>query len=606
VRFLLDRWAYIILFLLFGAILLTGLQAVTSLPIIDDIPEIQYIQGIQSVKEFISGDCYGFFRPVKNLLFLIFLSLSPDNQAVWHLVILLIYLAATGLAVFLFSEILKDKMLALAAAVIWALAPTQISSFVWLSCGNILIMAAFFFSALIAYENSQRCFDNGRSDKAAVFLTASCGLYLAALSSYESAIILPLIILLWDWLQKRSFLRSPKSMLSHASFWFTAFIYIVVRLMLTKNSVTVENESFGPISPVQVSFSSAYFVFDHLFLWLWPFGKQTLMAGTFIWERSATMLQLYSCWILLFTAIAAIFLVRKAIPMVSFGLAWFFITFIPLGNIIPLKNGPFSDYYLVIPSFGLALALIGIIRYLLARVFENKGISNPFRFTALLICILIICWRLAAAGLCFGWAILWNSETELFQRSLIIRPYSFAAMTCLARTYLLKGRLADAEKFVTEAMADAPWYSNAYNVLGDIYIKKGDYNKARETFTKGILVKPKAPYPYFALGYIYETFLNDNIKAKRYYYKVLTLKRSSYFPHAAINLSRLVALEGNTDKAIEIMEYALKDTPRPLSAELHYNAAIAYRHKGDISMAQKHLGLYNEIIKDKRSKWQSL
>ncbi|MDD5428094.1 MAG: tetratricopeptide repeat protein [Candidatus Omnitrophica bacterium] len=601
-----DRPALVILFLLFGAILFIGLQAVASMPVIDDIPEIQHVQGLQSVKEFLSADCYGFFRPVKNLLFFIFLSVSPDNQAVWHLITLFIYLVVTGLAVFLFDKIIKDKILALAAAVIWALAPTQVSSFIWLSCGNILIMAAFFFSAFIAYESSQKSFDEGRSGRAAIFLAFACGFYLAALLSYESAIILPLVILLWDWFRKRPLLRSRSAILSYVSFGIIAGVYIITRFLVTRNNFTVANESFGPITPIQVSFSSAYFLFDHLFLWLWPFGKQTLLAGTFIWGKTVAMPLIYGSWALLLAAVAAIILTRKTIPLFSFGFAWFFITFIPLCNIIPMKNGPFSDYYLVVPSFGLALALAGLIRYLLSKRPGKGPFSKPLRFAALLICVLIICWRLAAMGLCPGWARLWNDEAELFRKSLSARPYPFAAMASLARKYLLDGKLDDAEKLASQAITDAPWFSNAYNVLGDVYMKKGDYSKAREIFMRAIDVKPNASYPYFALGYIYDAFLNDTAGAKEYYYKTLTLQDRSYFSDAAVNLSRITAMEGDTDKAIEIIEYALRYTLGPASANLHYNAAMAYKSKGNIPLAKKHFESYSKLIKDKRTKWQNL
>ncbi len=65
---------YFLLFIVAIALyILIGWQSIRApFSSFDDTPELYYVRGVTSVCDFIFRDVFGFFRPVKNLLFLAF------------------------------------------------------------------------------------------------------------------------------------------------------------------------------------------------------------------------------------------------------------------------------------------------------------------------------------------------------------------------------------------------------------------------------------------------------------------------------------------------------------------------------------------------------
>jgi len=59
---------------------------------------------------------------------------------------------------------------------------------------------------------------------------------------------------------------------------------------------------------------------------------------------------------------------RKEAPAVGIGLLVYLAWFFPVSNLVPLRNGPYADYYLVLPSIGLAMAFVGVLQAASARL----------------------------------------------------------------------------------------------------------------------------------------------------------------------------------------------------------------------------------------------
>jgi len=572
-------------------IISVGLQSASSPPLLDDEDEISHIRNLESGWKILGVDCYGLFRPVKNLIFYAICRIRTDRTVLWRCVALLIYLPATGLVMLLSNLIFRNRMRAMMVAAVWASAPTQVSSLAWLSCINILLMSAAFFSALLAYDVSQTRLETGRTGAGLGLLSLSVLSYCVALFCYESSIVFPAIVVLWDWLRRRLSMKSKRILLPYALFWGMTLVYISGRLV-ARSTLVMINDFFSPMSPGQTIFASAYFVTDHLLIWLSPFGRQNIL-GTFVWEKTASFSQLISCWILLILFLLLIFRIRRTMPLVSFGLAWFFIAFVPTSNLIPIRNGPFADYYLVTPSMGLAVAVIGLLGYLYSAVIRNRSASGCARLAAVVLFALITCWRAAAATVSFKWARAWNTHAELFRRSVAAGSRPFAARANLARLLKTEGHLEEAQELALQSRTEAPWYTLSYNVLGDLCLEYGRYEEACSNFIQSVQLNPGAPYPYFALGYIQETYLSNNIRAEQNYRKVLGLPWTAYSHRASLNLSRLLALEGNLDEAIGIIEAAVSRNPS--SPDLRHNAALAYKQKGNVIKAREHFEIYRAL-----------
>ena len=98
-------------------------------------------------------DAFGFFRPVKNLLFLAVAPLE-DKPLAWHAVCLAAYLAAVAGVFRLAWGFLGGWKPALLAAAVWGLSPTCVSTALWMSAANISLGIALSACAFHFHERA--------------------------------------------------------------------------------------------------------------------------------------------------------------------------------------------------------------------------------------------------------------------------------------------------------------------------------------------------------------------------------------------------------------------------------------------------------------------
>ncbi len=77
-----------------------------------------------------------------------------------------------------------------------------------------------------------------------------------------------------------------------------------------------------------------------------------------------------------------------------------------------------------------------------------------------------------------------------FRHALDLAPRSADAMQGLARAYEVMGRLADAEKLLTDAAALQPDYWAGYNHLGSFYVSQRRYDEAARQFRRVLELTP--------------------------------------------------------------------------------------------------------------------
>lgn len=554
--------------MLAAALLVLGLIPLTARPLFDDGPQLAHVAGFTSAAQLFGADCFGFWRPVKNLLFSF---ATTAGLPAAHVVALLVYAAA----VFLLYRSSRSLGLApgwsLAAAAVWALAPTQVSALAWLSGANIVAMTALGLFALRSWNEA----DSSRR-------VAALAAYAGALLCYEGAVAIPALAVLTTCYRPSPRPAFSKTVVQLVPWIAVTLAYFVVR-KIGGGSLHTSNESFAPdLAPLKLTAASASFVADHLGLWLWPFGRQGVL-GVFLWPGdSSGLLRLGLAWLGLAALVSGIWLLRRRRPLVSFGLAWFLVAFFPTSNFIPLRCGPFADYYLVFPSVGLALALVDALRWLAEIVRDRPGRATLVR-TAI---IALIVWRGATAVAAFDWARAWKDEQLLLERALAARPESFNVKASLASFHLRSQRTDEAARLANEAVRAAPWCSQPYFVLGQVALNERKIAEAEKIFTDATTRSPSEAYPFAALGYIADEIKHDPEAAKRLYREALQRRWSENSGTAALNLSVLLATEGQVAEARKLMETVLPRMPE--NPDLLRNLALACKQLGDLPAAENY------------------
>ena len=533
---------------------------------LDDLQQITQSASFSSAWDSVRQiGSFGYFRPVKNLIFYLFLKAFPDNPAYWRGVGIFVFLLSFLLVYRLSRRLFNSVFLALGASAIWALAPTQVSGWIWCSCLNIQFMV--FFSLLALYLYDLALFYEGSRSRYRWLVGGQLACYFVAFFSYESAIVLPALLLLWNWVRRHSFDRKSRNL-----FLLNTILGVLLFALrqVVKGKLSVGDEFIHGYTPLQLSSLSAYFYFDHLFSWVWPFGRQTIfhpLAQPFseMWRQALL------AWGFLFSFSMLLFKLRKRAPLLLFGWAWFCIAFLPTSNLIPFFNGPFFDYYLILPSVGLAIFFVSLLQEVLRATQAQPNRWKRFGLLAFFSALLFL--RILCVPTAFFWAKNWQSERRLYFTSLQNFTEAYSAQVALAQVLLNEGHVAPAEALLKGAMEKVPWYEQAHRSYISLLLNTQRWSEA-ETQTRSAMEQfPPSAYYWSVLGFIQERNASGRNAAIESYRRALALPWQENSEYATVRLVNLLLSNEQLDEALRVLKKAREAAPgsedlRQLQAKL--------------------------------------
>ena len=159
----------------------------------------------------------------------------------------------------------------------------------------------------------------------------------------------------------------------------------------------------------------------------------------------------------------------------------------------------------------------------------------------------------------------YQMSVDAYTHGLKINPSSLEGESGLAQTYSAMGRNEDAERMLKQVLAADPRRANDALVLGDLYIRAGDYNSAVDALSKAERIHPDARSELL-MAMCYEHEKNFDLANK---YLEAARKRSPDNPEIQRSLAGYYREVGKYPQAIT----ALKSirNPRPdVTAELAY------------------------------------
>ncbi|MCK5529517.1 MAG: hypothetical protein KAI74_07515, partial [Kiritimatiellae bacterium] len=491
-----NKYTKPLLLLVLAVATILSFQTIHAPFFLDDIPELNHVSSFSSIKDITSPDTFGLKRPIKNLIFWIVYNIDENSATTGHSISIALYIIAMLTLFFWFRLWTKNRAWPIAGTALWALSPTLVSTITWLSCANILVSTIGILAGLICWEYARIKQESTNSAQPYLLWALIITAYTIAFNAYEAAIIFPGLIFIQDTIIKRRS-WSKKLLLP-----YLGIATITILLLLTRGKPTTPTNLgiIGITSNWQLSFSSAFLTLSHIKQWLWPFGSQEIL-GTFIWNKSASLWILSSAWCLLALLSTASFIFRRRYPMITAGLFWSIIALIPMCNLLPLRSGPFADYYLTLASIGLSLATIFTIKQLLTYS-QQETIKSRKLITQFIIFIIITI-RLIGIVSAFNWSRAYNKPALLLQRSIQARPYAYHAQARLARIMLLHNQLEYAEQLAKQSLTETEEFALPYNVLGALNRKKGKFLEAETCYKKVTTIEPDNMYAHLSLANLY-------------------------------------------------------------------------------------------------------
>ena len=370
----------------------------------DDIHQLDKSSNFVKWTEIFNPDVFGFYRPVKNLLFMLLAPVS-ENLLAWHMVGLVAYLAATAGIYRIASICLDSPRAAWLAAALWALSPSCVSTVVWLSCANISI--GLVFTSLVFHFHERWAV---RGSTAAI---VACGFFYGmSLLCYETLIAAPALLFLRDF-QMRRLAFDRRTAARYALYTIVALAFLLVRHHFSARNIGDVSHRIGfteGTTGVHLSLSAPWFLWRHFLMWVFPFGQLEIL-GNYGWMRSAPLASIIMSWVFLAALLATAALTWKRFPAIGYGILFFIVASIPSGNFIPCFNGPINDAYVTIPSIGLAIALASVCDNLYKQfLLRRNGLkSGALAFAAVLAVLLV--YRLPVGAAYFRyWAGVWKQS----------------------------------------------------------------------------------------------------------------------------------------------------------------------------------------------------
>lgn len=510
----------------------------------DDLSQIvgnPHVQSWRYVPSYFTEQVWGhrypgqpgdYYRPFFLLWLLLDYTLFGLRPGGWHGSVLLLHLLTTGLVYLLACRLTKDRITAGMAALFFGLHPAHIEAVAWVSAVCEPLMAAAMIGSLLCYLR-QRELPPGR--KKSSLEAASLFLFLIAVLSKETALVLPTIIAAYEWLFPRADATgadaSRRPSWSRLARAVTPFVLVLavdfaVRFRVLKGIGRSSDKSLS-----EMLLTWPYLLWFYLRELVWPVKISTFYET--YWVNSPGLRNFALPLLAVIAAAVALGLWAWRSRLVAFSAIWMAVAiFPPLWGIRYFGERELAhDRYLYLPSVGFALLLAVAIRKLhqgRAQLFGQPALQVAA--AAIVTCFLgIACaaqsvyWAnnlmLYARGVqvaprnVMAWDHLgteWMAHNrrdlalEMYQRAYALEPDDWNTNLALGITYYTAGDLTQADRFLSRACELRSGYANQYYYLAELRLQMGRVPEAEVALRKALQIWPTAPGWHQKLGVVLE------------------------------------------------------------------------------------------------------
>lgn len=419
------------------------------------------------------------YRPLTILSYSLSYKLTGPNPIGWHLFNVIFHgLCAAivfGIALRLFDEKIEPAFF---AALLWAAHPLLNEAIVYQAARSSLLSGTFVAAGIYAHLTLK-----GEAKRAFIANL----FFLLALASKETAVVMPVLILLIDIVRRENLRRKITTYASYAAITILYLLFRKAILDVNTFSVASPVRSVASNMLTQASVIAAYlsktlWPMGLSIEWDWPAFNNVWLSGA-AWWRSP----LFGMTVIAAAVIAAFFSLRR-LPILTMGIGWFFISLAPESSIIPLVQTA-NERRLYLPLIGIALAAAAIISSIAARPLLRRA-------TAAAIIILFAALTIFDSGR-------WSDAESLWTRAYRANPSSRAALHSLASNRLEQKRLDSAEILYRRLLEEYPGYSGGYLGLGRISAKRGEHDAAEQYFLQAMKLDTNEYSPWINLSLLY-------------------------------------------------------------------------------------------------------
>lgn len=534
-----------------------------------------------ALKEAVQGP-----RPVAMLSFALgyyLHGLSPfwfrmTNLAVHICTAMTLYFVLCSTTALLFTEENDQqyRQLPMISTLLWAVHPLQIQSVTYIVQRMNSLAGLFLLVSLLCYIHSRLSKSNAQKALLA-FLSILSGLL--AIGSKPNAAVLPVLILLYEWIFLQQ--SSLKRLCRHFPFFLgTLIVFLALTWYFFEGDPVAKLNSWyakNDFTPIQRVMTECRVVILYLSLIALPHPSRLtidhdILLSTSLTAPPSTALSLAAIIIFLLIGI----LTARKLPLLSFGIFWFFINLIIESTIIPLDF--IFEHRAYIPS----MMLISGILYTMMRSLKRDKV----------IIILTVLFTLWSAWT-YDRNSVWKSGITLWQDSTEKSPNKPRPHESFAYYLEKEHRYPEAIRHYTRAIQLNPKNASTHNNIGNLYMKTGELHAALNHYAAALRIRPDYKEAHNNIGNVLSK-LGKFKQAVVHYKKALELDLNYAKVHA--NLANALAALGDLNLSMNHYNQAVRLDQD--NVEVHYNRSILLLRLNRFAEAEQAL---QKVIKERRN-----
>ena len=478
-------------FLVYGVSLSNHFVAWDDNYVVDFNPVVHGFTWDHMVKNFTSFVDPELYDPLTFVSYQFDYTIGGIKPFIFHLDNLILHtLNALLVALFIFL-LSKRGHVALFCGLIFAIHPLNTEAVAWASARKDTLSTFFFLLSLIGYLY----FRSNHRDHSKLWYALSLVAFLFGLLSKVMIVMLPIVLLLIDYLEKRKW--SWNVLIEKVPYFILSGIFGVVAL-LGKSNVVGESTIF---QKMLMACKSTIFYLEKLFV---PINLSVIYPYTKTIALSSP--DFFIPVLLILSLIIATWYFRIQKREVTFGILFFLITLIPTFFNFA-KGGEFyfaSDRYTYIPEIGILFLIVTIAYDVFGKMtsgfFGKKETSQRNVSIDGAFVIVVLAFAVAA----YQQSLVWHDTETLFLQTLHNYPDALVARINLGLVYRESGLQVKAMEQFNKALALRPNNALVHTNIGATDEKLGKMDEAIAEYQKAIALGPKEPDAYFALGMMKE------------------------------------------------------------------------------------------------------
>jgi hypothetical protein len=428
-----------------------------------------------------------YYRPLLSSSYALDFASGALRPLAYHLTNVLIHVANCLLLFWLLRMIFERSQsrfksyATFIGAALFAVNPIHTEAVAWISGRSDSLCFTFFVLGFIGYLAYSR-----RRRSLFAVLTVVC--YILSLFAKEMAITFPAVIILYDLIVNNARARAGfgRRVPVYSALVIVSLLYLVARWAALRD-MPRENSFlyFHGKEASTVVYTMLQTIPVYFRLSLAPFGMLYHYGGALPYRTSFWNGAVVFAVVLLAALLSLAYYLRKRMPVVAFGLLFFFVTLLPVMNIVPTVN-LMAERFLYIPSVFLSLVVGAVIlKYCSAR-----NVKTVLALSAVVL-----------AG--YGYMTIarnaaWKTDDSLYMSAAGRR--GTLVYTNIGGIYARKGQYGVAERYFKKALDLRSDDMLANTDLAALFMAKGDADSAYHYAERAHTLHERSPEPMYVLA----------------------------------------------------------------------------------------------------------